>query len=112
VVTVARARAAAQVVEENKRQLCVFQAAADRQEPWLWWAFAADYAAHCTMANGRFNDATCAREQAQAAGLDADAIEKCMGSSAADEEHPLLQARAPGGTPASAARTWAGMLSG
>jgi hypothetical protein len=107
-----RARAAAQVVEENKRQLCVFQAAADRQEPWLWWAFAADYAAHCTMANGKFNDAGCAREQAQAAGLDAGAIETCMGSSAADEEHPLLQARELAGMPLHAARTRAGWLAG
>ncbi|KAK9840728.1 hypothetical protein WJX81_000565 [Elliptochloris bilobata] len=47
-----------QVVEENKRQLCVFQEA----------------------------------EQAQAAGLDAAAIETCMADSAEDKDHPLLEA--------------------
>ena len=83
------------MVEENKRQLCVFQEAVHKQEPWLWWAFAADYAAHCTMANGRFNDRACARQQAEAAGLDFAAIETCMGDSSKDEAHPLLEARSP-----------------
>ena len=83
-------------MEENKRQLCVFQEAVHKQEPWLWWAFAADYAAHCTMANGRFNDRACARQQAEAAGLDFAAIETCMADSSKDEAHPLLEACSPG----------------
>ena len=83
------------MVEENKRQLCVFQEAVHKQEPWLWWAFAADYAAHCTMANGRFNERACARQQAEAAGLDFAAIETCMADSSKDEAHPLLEARSP-----------------
>ena len=85
----------AQVVEENKRQLCVFQEAVHKQEPWLWWAFAADYAAHCTMTNGRFNDRACAKEQAEAAGLDFAAVEACMADSSKDAPHPLLEARRP-----------------
>ena len=88
-------RPRAQVVEENKRQLCVFQEAVHKQEPWLWWAFAADYAAQCTMANRRFNDRACARQQAEAAGLDFAAIETCMANSSKDEAHPLLEARSP-----------------
>ena len=83
------------MVEENKRQLCVFQEAVRKQEPWLWWAFAGDYAAHCTMANGRFNDRACARQQAEAAGLDFAAIETCMADSSKDEAHPLMEARSP-----------------
>ena len=79
------------MVEENKRQLCVFQEAVKKAEPWLWWAFAAGYASHCTMANGKFSDRSCAEEQAQAAGLDFGAIEACMGDSSKDEAHPLLE---------------------
>lgn len=48
--------ACTQVVEENKRQLCVYKIASDKKEPWKWWTYAADFAEHCTMKNGRFAD--------------------------------------------------------
>ncbi len=48
--------ACTQVVEENKRQLCVYKLASDKKEPWKWWTYAANFAEHCTMQNGRFAD--------------------------------------------------------
>ena len=48
-----------QVVEENKRQLCVWKLLGDKKQADKWWDYAAGFAAECTMANGRFSDATC-----------------------------------------------------
>jgi hypothetical protein len=47
------------VVEENKRQLCVFKLLSDKKAAPKWWDYAAGFAAECTMANGRFGDAAC-----------------------------------------------------
>ena len=42
----------AQVVIEDKRQLCVAKVARSMAKPWLWWTFAGEYSRLCTMANG------------------------------------------------------------
>ena len=75
---------------EDKRQLCVFQQASQRREPWLWWRFAAAYSEACTMANGRFGQPDCAEAVLLTLGLDGAAVNACMGDSDANEEHPLL----------------------
>ncbi|KAK9804303.1 hypothetical protein WJX72_005862 [[Myrmecia] bisecta] len=80
-----------QVVEENKRQLCIFKQANEKSQPWLWWDYVAAFAEHCTMAANQFN-ADCAHQQLQALGLDASAVQQCMGDSTSDTEHPLLEA--------------------
>lgn len=82
---------AVQVVEENKRQMCIYKLAKERHEPWLWWTFAAGYSLRCTMANGKFGDAACAETETRAIGLDTSAVASCMGDSNADAEHDLLQ---------------------
>lgn len=46
------------------------------------------------MANGRFNDAECGRQEVEALGLDNQRVLDCMGSSWEDAPHPLLQVRA------------------
>ena len=80
-----------QIVEENKRQLCVFSVANETGKPWLWWDFVGTYGTRCSMANGKFNNAECAKAEVEAIGLDNDKILECMGDSQADREHPLLQ---------------------
>ncbi len=44
----------------------------------------------CRMQDRTF-DSACAQQQIQATNLSLNAIEKCMGSSDADTDHPLLQ---------------------
>lgn len=80
-----------QVVIENKRQMCISKLAKEKQEPWLWWQFTAGYSQHCTMANGKFGDSTCADTETRAAGIDTGAVSTCMGDNDADATHPLLQ---------------------
>ena len=84
-------RNTAQVVEENKRQLCVHSLLSDQKEAWKWWDYAAGFAAECTMANGRFADRSCIRAQLEKAGLEESAVDTCMGDSTADTTHDLLQ---------------------
>ncbi|CAL5228469.1 g11610 [Coccomyxa viridis] len=80
-----------QVVEENKRQLCVHSLLSDKKEAWKWWDYAAGFAAECTMADGRFADRSCIRAQLEKAGLEEAAVDTCMGDSTADATHDLLQ---------------------
>ena len=82
-----------QVVEENKRQLCVFKLGVDKQRQWAWWDYAAYFAHHCSMANGMFADASCVADAIKESGLDADEVRDCMGDNHADTEHPLLAVR-------------------
>ncbi|CAL8466083.1 g5619 [Coccomyxa elongata] len=81
-----------QVVEENKRQLCVYKLASDKKEPWKWWTYAADFAEHCTMKNGRFADRSCIRAQLDNIGISEDEVSTCMSDSSADTTHTLLEA--------------------
>ncbi|EFN56501.1 hypothetical protein CHLNCDRAFT_144100 [Chlorella variabilis] len=84
---------AVQVVEQNKRHLCAFDALNNTQhEAWRWWDYAAGFAAACTMAAGRF-DAGCAEEVMRAAGVDVTAVNACMGPSDADRPHPIMEAQ-------------------
>ena len=82
-----------QVVIENKRQLCIFKLAKEKQQPWLWWTFAAGYSTRCTMANGKYADTACAEAETRIVGLDPAAVATCMGDSNADADHPLLQVK-------------------
>lgn len=84
-------RVSMQIVEENKRQLCVFQEANSTGKPWLWWDFVGGYGTRCTFANNKFNDEACAKAEVEAIGLSNDKILQCMGDSRADGQHPLLQ---------------------
>jgi hypothetical protein len=82
----------AQVVEMNLRHLCAFQAANASGEGWRWWDYAGAFAGNCTMSGGRF-DAACAREQLGAVGVDAGAVEGCVGMPSSDAPHPVLEAQ-------------------
>lgn len=83
----------AQVVEENKRQLCVYKLLSEAKEAWKWWDYAAGFAAECTMANGHFGDRSCVRAQLEKTGLQESAVDSCMGDSSSDNTHELLQVR-------------------
>lgn len=87
-----------QVVEENKRQLCVFQQAKEMHKPWLWWDFVDGYGTNCTFANGKFNDVTCAQTQVEAIGLNNTQVLECLEYSFVDKAHPLLQVRTSRGS--------------
>ncbi len=82
-----------QVVEENKRQLCVFSLLSDQGDSWKWWDYAASFAAECTMANGRFADRSCIRAQLEKVGLTESNVDTCMGDSTVNASHDLLQVR-------------------
>ena len=80
-----------QVVEENKRQLCVFQQAKEIDKPWLWWEFVSNYGSHCTFKNGKFNDVACAQTEVEAIGLSQSKVLECIEHSFVDAEHALLK---------------------
>jgi hypothetical protein len=86
-----------QVVEENLRQLCVFKLVTEKKQPWLWWQYAANYAEECTMANGKFGDAECVRDQLKGVSVDEDDVKTCMGALDADQDNELMEVRQPEG---------------
>ncbi len=81
----------AQVVEMNLRHLCAHRAANATGEAWRWWDFAGGFASACTPEAGRFN-AACAAEQLKAAGIDAGAVDACVGRIRDDAPHDVLEA--------------------
>ena len=80
-----------QVVEENKRQMCVYSLLSEKKEGWKWWDYVSGFATECTMANGRFADRSCIRAQLEKTGLQESAVDSCMGDSTTDATHDLLQ---------------------
>ena len=80
-------------MEENKRQLCIYEQATAINKPWLWWDFVGGYGTRCTFANGKFNDVSCAQTEVEALGLNNSRVLECMEYSFVDKEHPLLQVR-------------------
>lgn len=80
----------AKVVEQNTRHLCAFVTANATKEPWKWWEYASGFATSCTMESGRF-DASCAREQLLAAGIDANAVDNCVGNPVVDAPLQILE---------------------
>lgn len=82
-----------QVVEENKRQACVFKLLSDAKAAPKWWDYAAGFAAECTMAAGKFGDPACIRKLLDLVGLKQSEVDACMGNSSADASHALLEVR-------------------
>lgn len=80
-----------QVVEENKRQLCIRQQAEAKNQAWLWWTYVQLFDQNCKMSADAF-DSTCAETQIQASNLSVTTVQNCMGSSDADQDHVLLKA--------------------
>ncbi|GAB4818267.1 hypothetical protein N2152v2_005313 [Parachlorella kessleri] len=81
----------AQVVEENKRHICVFQHVSKAGRPWAWWDFAARFASQCTMAAGRY-DKACAEEMMRASNIDPVPVADCMGDIHENSFSPILEA--------------------
>ena len=92
----------ADVVEMNTRHLCAFHVAnlsssAGPQDPTgrgaaQWWDFAGRFATSCSMQSGTFT-ADCVREHLLAAGIDADAVERCVDSRNTDAPLDILEAQ-------------------
>lgn len=49
------------MLQENLRQLCVYQLANDADKPWLWWDYVTRFGEQCTMA-GKSYDEACAEK--------------------------------------------------
>lgn len=83
------------IVLENKRQLCIYDYLKREDQDHLWWRYVADFARKCRTADGNFGEA-CSRQVqrslavAKPGALVRD-VERCMGDSMADTEHPLLE---------------------
>jgi len=75
------------VVVENLRSLCVFNAANATGAPWLWWDYASQFAKHCKMEELKFN-AECAEPIIVGLGINLAKVQTCMGQ--VDDPHPLL----------------------
>ena len=66
------------VVVENLRSLCVFNAANATGAPWLWWDYASQFAKHCKMEELKFN-AECAEPIIVGLGINLAKVQTCMG---------------------------------
>ncbi|KAL3145489.1 hypothetical protein ABBQ32_003313 [Trebouxia sp. C0010 RCD-2024] len=80
-----------QVIEENKRQLCIWHQAEAKHQAWLWWTYVQLFNQNCKMGSNTFDNA-CAETQVQACNLSVATLQDCMGDSDADEDHVLLKA--------------------
>ena len=49
------------MLQENLRQLCVFQLAKDGGKPWMWWDYVTKFGDECTMV-GKTYDEDCAEK--------------------------------------------------
>ena len=86
----------AQVVEENLRQLCVFQAANASGRPWLWWDYSWRFAERCAMDAQAYGQPCSEQVFASINGDgwgDLAAVRACVGDPAADAPHPVLEAQ-------------------
>lgn len=88
----------ADVVEMNTRHLCAFQvanlssSAQGQTGAAPWWDFAGRFATSCSMETSTFT-ADCVREQLVAAGIDADAVERCVDYRNTDAPLDILEAQ-------------------
>ncbi|EMS68622.1 hypothetical protein TRIUR3_18779 [Triticum urartu] len=78
------------VVVENLRQLCVFNVANEIKKPWIWWDYVTDFHIRCPMKEKKYNK-KCAETVIKSLGLEVKKIDKCMGDSNDDSDHPLLK---------------------
>lgn len=81
------------VVQENLRQLCVYQLANDGGKPWLWWDYVTRFGEECTMA-GKTYDEACAEKVFTDIGGEhwssLGALRKCIGDPDSDRPSDIL----------------------
>lgn len=85
----------ADVVEQNLRQLCVFEWGRDQKKPYIWWKYVTENGNRCSMGAGRYSrDCLITVERDQQ--IDTSAIDRCVGNPSSDSENALLQAERAG----------------
>jgi len=89
----------ADVVIDNLRALCVFDAANKTGTPWLWWDYVAAFSSECTMNAGKFASRACAEAVTNRFGISLSAVNACMGTTTADAANAMLEAQIAAQTP-------------
>jgi hypothetical protein len=83
-----------EVVQENLRQLCVFQLGNATGKPWVWWEYVTKFGEQCTMEANQYGR-ECAERVFQEVGgttwSSLQAFRDCAGSTDEDRENPLLE---------------------
>lgn len=83
------------MVEQNLRQLCVFQWGKANGKPWVWWQYVAENGRRCSMGAGKYSrDCLVTVERDQR--IDTAAIDRCVGNPSSDAENDLLKAERAG----------------
>lgn len=83
------------VVEQNLRQLCVFEWGKANNKPWVWWNYVTENGRRCSMGAGQYSRGclmTVERDQQ----IDTAAIDRCVGNPSSDAVNPLLDAERAG----------------
>ncbi|KAL4443975.1 hypothetical protein ABPG75_011712 [Micractinium tetrahymenae] len=84
------------VVQENLRQLCVFQLAKDAGRPYLWWDYVTLFGEKCDMDSKKYGH-DCAMQVFAEINKDSwssvAALEACIGEEKADAPHPIMDAQ-------------------
>jgi hypothetical protein len=83
----------ADVVIDNLRALCVFDAANKTGTPWLWWDFVSQFASACSMDSGKFAAKSCAEDVVRKVGVDLSKVNACIGDTNADITNSILEAQ-------------------
>jgi len=84
------------VVDENLRQLCVWQQAYDAKNAFIWWDYVAKFASEChpgsVPTSDKFNHVCSEKVQATVSGLDQAKLSRCVTESwLPDKRNKLLQ---------------------
>lgn len=85
-----------EVVQENLRQLCVFELGNASGRPWVWWDYVTRFAARCSMDTEAYGE-KCAEEVFEELNQDkwgsVDELRRCIGSVDEDTPHSVMDAQ-------------------
>ncbi|PRW50883.1 vacuolar-sorting receptor 3-like [Chlorella sorokiniana] len=84
------------VVQENLRQLCVFQMAKDAGRAYLWWDYVTKFGEQCDMESKKYGQ-ECAEHVFGQINQDnwssVDKLRQCIGGQQDDSDHPIMEAQ-------------------
>lgn len=84
-----------EVVEQNLRQLCVFEWGNATGQPWVWWRYSAANGRECGMADKKYS-LECLRRMEAELKIDSYAVDRCVGNPGENLPNPLLEAERAG----------------
>lgn len=85
----------ADIVQENLRQLCVFQLANESGQSYRWWEYVTKFGEECTMTGNQYNEACAERVFTELNGdswSSLSALRSCIGDIQEDRDNSIMEA--------------------